>query len=181
MNLYSMTIWTYDLIVGMDWLESHRAIVDCYNKTILLKNDQGETTVIEGIKRDVTLCLISTKKVNKCMRKGCKIYAVEMVRADEKHSDKLYPLLSEFADVFPPELPGLPPVREIIFSISLKPGTKPISKTPYQMTVPELNELSIQLKELLYQGFIRPSVSTWVAPVIFVKKKDGTLRLCIDY
>eukprot|EP00253_Pinus_taeda_P008878 PITA_08878 len=181
MNLYSTTLGTYDLIVGMDWLESHKAILDCYNKTVLIRNDQGETKVIKGIRRDVTLRLISAKKVNKCMRKGCKIYAVEMVPTNEKSSDKLHPLLSEFADVFPPELPGLPPVREIDFSITLKPEVEPISKAPYRMTVPELNELSIQLKELLDQGFIRPSVSPWGAPVIFVKKKDGTLRLCIDY
>eukprot|EP00253_Pinus_taeda_P009074 PITA_09074 len=110
MNLYSTTLGTYDLIVGMDWLESHKAILDCYNKTILIRNDQGETKVIKGIRRDVTLRLISAKKVNKCMRKGCKIYAVEMVPTNEKSSDKLHPLLSKFADVFPPELPGLPPV-----------------------------------------------------------------------
>eukprot|EP00253_Pinus_taeda_P013432 PITA_13432 len=181
MNLYSTTLGTYDLIVGMDWLESHKAILDCYNKTVLIRNDQGETKVIKGIRRDFTLRLISAKKVNKCMRKGCKIYVVEMVPTNEKSSDKLHPLLSEFADVFPPELPGLPPVREIDFSITLKPEVEPISKAPYRMTVPELNELSIQLKELLDQGFIRPSVSPWGAPVIFVKKKDGTLRLCIDY
>jgi hypothetical protein len=160
MNLYSTTLGTYDLIVGMDWLESHQAILDCYNKTVLIKNDQGETKVIKGIRRDVTLRLISAKKVNKCMRKGCKIYAVEMVPTNEKSSDKLHPLLSEFADVFPPELPGLPPVREIDFSITLKPEVEPISKTPYRMTVPELNELSIQLKELLDQGFIKTQCVT---------------------
>ena len=91
------------------------------------------------------------------------------------------PILLEFADVFPLELPGLPPVREFDFSISLKQGTKPISKTPYRMTVPELKELSVHLKKLIDQGMIRPSVSSWGVPVIFVKKKDGTLRLCIDY
>lgn len=131
MNLYSTTLRTYDLIVGMDWLESHQAILDCYNKTDLIKNDQGETKVIKGIRRGVTLRLISAKKVNKCMRKGCKIYAVEMVPSNEKSSDKLHPLLSEFADLFPTELPGFPPVREIDFSITLKPEVEPISKEPY--------------------------------------------------
>eukprot|EP00253_Pinus_taeda_P028908 PITA_28908 len=130
-NLYSTTLGTYDLIVGMDWLESHKAILDCYNNTVLIRNDQGETKVIKGIRRDVTLRLISAKKVNKCMKKGCKIYAVEMVPTNEKSLDKLHPLLSEFADVFPPELPGLPPVREIDFSITLKPEVEPISKAPY--------------------------------------------------
>lgn len=110
MNLYIMTLWTYDLIVGMNWLEYHQAIVDCYNKTILFKNDQGTPTIIEGIKHDVTLRLISAKKVNKCMRKGFNIYAIEMFHANGKSYDKLHPLLFEFADVFPLELPGLSPV-----------------------------------------------------------------------
>jgi hypothetical protein len=92
-----------------------------------------------------------------------------------------YPVLSEFQDVFPNELPGLPPERELDFTIELKPGAEPISKTPYRMTAPELCELQMQLKELLDLGLIRPSVSPWGTPVIFVKKKDGSLRLCIDY
>jgi hypothetical protein len=83
--------------------------------------------------------------------------------------------LSEFKDVFPNELLGLPPERELDFTIELKPGAEPISKTLYRMTMPELCELQIQLKELLDLGLIRPSVSPWGAPVIFVKKKDGSL------
>jgi hypothetical protein len=113
MNLYSMGLGTYDLIIGMDWLESHRALVDCYKKKVLCQNDLGEPIVIEGIKREVTLRLISSQKVKKCMRKGCKIYVVEMISEDENPSDKLHPILSEFADVFPPKLPGLPPSMRI--------------------------------------------------------------------
>ena len=94
MNLYSMTLGTYDRIVGMDWLESHQDVVDCYNKTILFKNDQGEPIVIEGINCDVTLHLVSSKKVNKCMRKGCEIYALDMVRADWKSYDMFHSLIS---------------------------------------------------------------------------------------
>ncbi|KAH9290915.1 hypothetical protein KI387_035032, partial [Taxus chinensis] len=92
-----------------------------------------------------------------------------------------YPLLRDFRDVFPEELPGLPPKREFDFAIEIKPGTEPISKAPYRMTTIELVELKAQLQELLTKGLIRPSVSPWGVPVIFVKKKDGTLRLCIDY
>ncbi|KAH9312662.1 hypothetical protein KI387_027697, partial [Taxus chinensis] len=92
-----------------------------------------------------------------------------------------HPILSEFADVFPGELPGLPPPREIDFHIDLVPGAEPISRAPYRMTTPELCELKLQLEGLLEKGLIRPSVSPWGAPVIFVKKKDGSLRLCIDY
>ena len=83
--------------------------------------------------------------------------------------------------MFPEEIPGLPPQREIDLSIELLPGSAPVSKVPYQMSIPELTELKIQLQELLEKGYIRPSVSPWGAPVLFVKKKDGTLRLCIDY
>src|SRR5262249_34899281 len=86
-----------------------------------------------------------------------------------------------FPDVFPEELPGLPPEREIEFEIEVLPGTAPISKAPYRMAPLELRELRVQLQELLDKGYIRPSFSLWGAPVLFVKKKDGTLRLCIDY
>nr|GFC87658.1 putative nucleotidyltransferase, ribonuclease H [Tanacetum cinerariifolium] len=91
------------------------------------------------------------------------------------------PIVSKFPDVFPDELPGIPPVREVEFNIELIPGAEPISKAPYRMAPIELKELKDQLQELLDRGFIRPSVSTWGAPVLFVKKKDGNMRLCIDY
>ena len=83
--------------------------------------------------------------------------------------------------MFPEELPGLPPVREIDFVVELVPGAAPISRAPYRMSASELAELKKQLAELLDKGFIRPSASPWGAPVLFVKKKDGSLRLCIDY
>jgi hypothetical protein len=89
--------------------------------------------------------------------------------------------LPEFKDVFLNELPGLLLDRELDFTIELKPGAKPISKTPYRMTAPKICELQMKLKEMLDLGLIRHNVSPWGALVIFVKKKDGSLRLCIDY
>jgi hypothetical protein len=89
-------------------------------------------------------------------------------------------VLQEFEDVFQ-EIPGLPPRREIYFSIDLIPGVALVSKTPYKMSTPELKELQMQLEELLKKGYIHPSVSPWGALVPFVKKNDGTLRLCIDF
>jgi hypothetical protein len=89
--------------------------------------------------------------------------------------------VQEFADVFPEELPGLPLERELEFTIDLKPRTKPIARTPYQMSTPEFQELEMQLKELLDLGLIRPSVSPWGVLVIFIWKKDGSWRLFIDY
>jgi len=105
------------------------------------------------------------------------------IRELEKGSIDLASILvvREFRDVFPEELPGLPPVREIKVSIETIPGVSPIAQSPYRMATMELAELKVQLQELLDKGFIRPSNSLWGAPVLFVKKKDGTLRLCIDY
>jgi hypothetical protein len=98
-------------------------------------------------------------------------------------------MVNKFPDVFPEELPGMPPDRDIEFVIEWKPGTTPIYetpsapiyKTPYKMATPELDKLKEHIKELLEKGFIRPSSSPWGAPVIFVLKEDGTERLCIDY
>ena len=101
---------------------------------------------------------------------------------DEVRADLDLPrVFCEYADVFPDELPGLPPHRDVDFGIELHPGTSPISMTPHKMAHVELQELRVQLQELLDKGFIRPSTSPWGAPVLFVKKKDKTLRLCIDY
>ena len=107
----------------------------------------------------------------------CWLFNVEK----EKLKVQDIPMVSEFSDVFLEDLPRLTPQWEVDFSIELLPNTSPISKAPYRMALAELKELKIQLQELLDKGFIRPSVSPWGAPVLFVKKKDGTLRLCIDY
>ena len=92
-----------------------------------------------------------------------------------------YQVLQEFKYVFPNEISGLPPKRDINFTIELVPRAAPMSKAPYRMSTSEMLELKMQLQELLEKKYIRPSVSPWGAPVLFVKKKDGTLRLCIDY
>ena len=91
------------------------------------------------------------------------------------------PTVCDYPDVFTEELPGLPPQREIEFAIDGVSGATPASITPYRMAPVVLKELKLQLQELLEKGFIRPGVSPWGAPVLFVKKKDGTLRLCVDY
>ena len=99
----------------------------------------------------------------------------------ETHRTKVIAVVNEFSDVFPDELLGLPPNRKIEFAIDLAPGTKRVSKAPYRMNPIEMKELEAQLQDLLDKGVIRPSVSPWAAPVLFVKKKDGSMRLCIDY
>jgi hypothetical protein len=91
------------------------------------------------------------------------------------------PVVNEFSDVFPEELPGMTPERDIEFVIEFKPKIAPIYKTPFRMTTLELAELKEHIKELLEKGFIHPSLPPWGAPMIFVLKKDGTQRLCVDY
>ena len=114
---------------------------------------------------------------------GCVGYLASVVDTSlEQHSKpEDVPVVQEFLEVFPEDLPGLPPDREIEFIIELILGTAPISKVLYRMALSELKELKVQLQKLLDKGFILPSFSPWGAPVLFVKKKDGTLRLCIDY
>ena len=138
---------------------------------------------MKGIPRHISLRKISALQLRKCLRKKCQVYAayVEDIATREVSQEAdAFPVLQEFVDVFR-EVPGLPPKRELDFSIDLVSRSVPISKTPYRMGTPELKELQIQLEELLNKGYIRPSVSPWGAPVPFVKKKDGTLRLCIDF
>jgi hypothetical protein len=118
------------------------------------------------------------------MRKGFQVYAIQVTNlAENKDKPKLedFVVLCDFRDMFVDEIPELTPRREIDFSIDLLPGSSPISKASYRMSLPELTELKIQLQELLDKEYIRLSVSPWGAPILFVKKKYGTLRLCIDY
>ena len=159
----------------MDWLEAHRAMADCFTKRVLCVDDEGRPVEIQDVRRKVSLFFISTMKVERCMRQECRFYVVEAMNERKGPSLDYYLVLSEFKDVFSKELPGLPSERELDFTIELKPGAKPISKTPYRITMPELCELQMQLKEILDLGLIRHSVSPWGAPVIFLKKKDGSL------
>jgi hypothetical protein len=181
LKVYITSLGAYNLIIGMDWLEAHRAMVDCFTKRVLCVDDEGRPVEIHSVRRKVSLCFISPMKVKRCMRRGCQIYAMEAVNERKGPSLDQYPVLLEFKDVFLNELSGLPPERELDFTIEIKPGAEPISKTPYRMKTPKLCDLQMQLKELLDLGLIRPSVSPWGAPINFVKKKDGSLRLCIDY
>ena len=125
---------------------------------------------------------MSESEATKWLGEGCQAYLANLEESESKPKElSLIPVVAEFPDVFLDELPGLPPKRTVEFVIDLVPGVSPISKAPYRMAPAELKELKSQLEELLQAGFIRPSTSPWGAPVPFVKKKDGSLRLCIDY
>ena len=138
--------------------------------------------IFQGIRREIALSLINAMTAWKMLRKGYQGYLAFVVdRRPERTRLEDIPIVKEFPDVFPDDLSGLPPDRAIEFVIELVPGTEPISIPPYRMVPAELKELKVQLEEFLRNGFIRPSTSSWGAPVLFVKKKDGSLRLCIDY
>ncbi|OAY70091.1 Transposon Tf2-9 polyprotein [Ananas comosus] len=132
---------------------------------------------------DVFVTLLEEHAKMQLISRGCVAYLATVVMRGVDDTPRIedIPVVREFGDVFPAELPGMPPDREIEFVVDLVPGTAPISKAPYRMAPAELKELKAQLQDLLDKGFVQPSVSPWGAPVLFVKKKDGSLRLCVDY
>jgi hypothetical protein len=150
-----------DVILGMNWLAQHKAILNTDLRTIRLSYGQVE----------VLLSIPVAIPAKPCGR----VYEAIIPEIQD------IPVVCEFPDVFPKDLPGLPPKRDVEFVIELKPGTAPISRRSYQMPPNELAELKTQLQDLLEKGFIRPSSSPWGCLAIFVKKKDQTLRMCVDY
>ena len=115
------------------------------------------------------------------LRAGQQIYVVKLNKLEQKEDQAEPSWLRDFSDVFLEDLTNLPPSRDVDHEIELIPGSEPVSKRPYKMSLPEAIELKEQLRQLLEQGFIRPSTSPWGAPVLFQKKKDGSLCLFIDY
>jgi hypothetical protein len=177
-DLNIFPLGSYDCLIGMDWLDQHHDILDYDNKAFTCLDEERSLKKVQGVPRAVTIREILALKLKKCYRKGCQIFATHM---EETPKDKVpnleyHAVLEEFEDVFK-EVPRLPPKRDI----NLMPGAAQLSKTPYRMSTPELKELQMQLEELLKKGYISPSVSPWGAPVLFVNKKYGTLRLCIDF
>ncbi|GJS35654.1 putative reverse transcriptase domain-containing protein [Tanacetum coccineum] len=161
-NLIPLGHGSFDVIVGMDWLSQHKAVIVCHEKVVEIPVEDGRILRVHG-ERAVGI----TK-------------ALKSAKEDEPKLNDI-PVVREFEDVFPEDLSGLPPQRQVEFRIDLVPGATPIAKSPYRLAPSEMQELSGQLQELQDKGFIRPSHSPWGAPVLFVKKKDGSLRMCIDY
>ncbi|GKB42445.1 putative reverse transcriptase domain-containing protein [Tanacetum coccineum] len=136
--------------------------------------------------RESRLTVISCSKAQEYMAKGCQVFLAQIsAKKEEDKSEgkqiKDVPIIRDFPEVFPEDLPGLPPARPVEFQIDLIPGAAPVARAPYRLAPSEMKELSEQLQELSDKGFIRPSSSPWGAPVLFVKKKDGSFRMCIDY
>ncbi|XP_073219694.1 uncharacterized protein [Cicer arietinum] len=152
-DLIVIDLVDFDVILGMDWLALHHATLDCHNKVVKFEIPGQSIFSFQGARCWVPHNQISSLTASKFMRR----------------------------DVFLEELPRLPPDRVIEFSIDLVPNTHPISIPPYRMVPVELKELKEQLQDLLDKGFIHPSSSHWGAPILLVKKKDGSMRLCVDY
>jgi hypothetical protein len=181
-DLNILPLDSYDFLIGMDWLGQHHVILDCHNKEFTCLDEEGNQRTVQGIPRAITIREISTMKLKKCYRKGCQIFATHMEEASKDKMPNIedHAVLKDFEDVFK-EIPGLPPKRDIDFSINLMLGVAPISKTPYRMSTPKLKELQMKLEEILKKGYIFPSFSPWGALVFFMKKKYGVLILCIDF
>ncbi|XP_074346453.1 uncharacterized protein LOC141685240 [Apium graveolens] len=156
-NLLPMEMHDFDIILGMDWLSEHRATIDCQGKRVIFGDADKPEFVYQGSQPKGDVKLISALKASKLLSKGCDGY-LAFVKDTSKDEPRIedYPFVREYEDVFPDELPGLPPHREVEFTIELVPGVEPISKAPYRMAPFELQELKEQLQELLDRGFIRP-------------------------
>jgi hypothetical protein len=153
------------MILGMDWLSKHKGMINCAKMVVRLTTSNGKE--MEYVAENLVTDKAAFNRVVLNQLDAVSTMDVKTV--------------SEFSDVFPEELPGMPLDREIEFMIELVPGTAPIFKRPFRMAANQLVELKEQLQELLDKGYIRPSASPWGAPVIFVPKKDATQRMCVDY
>ncbi|KAL0559002.1 hypothetical protein IC582_003591 [Cucumis melo] len=181
-TLIILDMLDFDVILGMDWLAANHASIDCSRKEVTFNPPSMASFKFKGGESKSLPQVISAIRASKLLSQGTwgiLASVVDTREADVSLSSE--PVVRDYPDVFPEELPGLPPHREVEFAIELEPDTVPISRAPYRMAPAELKELKVQLQEFLDKGFIRPSVSTWGAPVLFVKKKDGSMRLCIDY
>ena len=134
-------------------------------------DEEGSPRIVRGIPKVIFVRQISTMQLKKFCRKGCRLYATHVLEATKNETPRLedFHVLQEFRDVFPDEIPVLPPKRDIDFTIELIPRAAPMSKTHYRMSTPDLLVLKMQLQELLEKKYIKPSVSPWGAPVLFVK------------
>ncbi|GJS31884.1 putative reverse transcriptase domain-containing protein [Tanacetum coccineum] len=143
---------------------------------------KNKTLVVEGDRSTSRLKIISCIKASKYIERGHQLFVAHVTEKEPKEKRlEDVPVIRDFPEVFPDDLPGLPPPRQVEFKIELVPGAAPVARAPYRLAPSELKELADQLQELSEKGFIRPSSSPWGAPVLFVKKKDGTFRMCIDY
>ncbi|GKB07212.1 putative reverse transcriptase domain-containing protein [Tanacetum coccineum] len=180
-RLMPMRLGGFDVVLGMDWLSDNNAEIMCNKKMVRILSPSGETIYVYRDRKENELGIISMMMANKYMKKGCVAYLAYTIYAQAEKQVVDVPIVREYLDVFPEDLPSIPPDRQVKFIIDLVPGAAPIAQTPYRLAPTEMQELMKQLQDLLDKGFIRPSSSPWGAPILFVKKEDGSMRMCVDY
>ncbi|KAI3695283.1 hypothetical protein L1987_78278 [Smallanthus sonchifolius] len=181
-RLYVMVLGGFNVVLGMDWLTTNEAQIICKRKIIRLKAPDGSKVEVFGDRDAPMPNVILMIKATNYLRCGCEAYLVYVIdKCKEMKELDDVPVVRKYTEVFPEDLPGIPPDREIEFRIDLVPDAQPVAKAPYRLAPVEMKELMAQLDELLEKGFIQPNISPWGAPVLFVKKKDGSMRMCIDY
>ena len=181
-DLIALPFLEFDLILGMDWLSKHRAIIDCDKKTVVLRCSDQSKVIVHCVRPGPMSNVISAMQARRFLREGCEAF-LALVLDSKRGQIELENILvvKDFPEVFLEELPGIPPKREMDLSIEILPGIAPTSRAPNRIAPTELKELKIKLQELMDKGFIRPCVFPWGAPILFMKKKDDTTRMCIDY
>ncbi|GJU08780.1 putative reverse transcriptase domain-containing protein [Tanacetum coccineum] len=185
-DLMLIELGMFDVIIGMDWLVKRDTVIVCGEKVVRIPHG-NKILIVESDKDVSRLKVISCIKTRKYVERGCHLFLAHVTenKSKEKRMEDV-PVIRNFPKVFPEELPGLPPPRQVEFRIHLVPGAAPVARAPvarapYRLAPSEMKVLSVQLQKLLEKGFIRPSSSPWGAPVLFVKNKDGSFRMCIDY
>ena len=148
-DLVALDMRDFDVVLGMDWLSRHRATLDCYKKEVKLYRPGKLEVKFRGISRELSSCMVSAMVAQRMLHKGCQGYLAYVVETEKEGTilDEI-PVVREFPDVFPDDIAGLPPEKEVEFTIDLIPGTEPISIPPYRMAPAELRELKAQLEEL---------------------------------
>ncbi|GJX72071.1 putative reverse transcriptase domain-containing protein [Tanacetum coccineum] len=186
-DLMPVELGSFNVIIDMDWLAKYHTLI-VYDEKVVRIPYGDEVLIIRGddCNSRSRLNIISCTKTQKYIQKGCQVYLAQVTskKAEDNSEEKRLedvPIVQEFPEVFPEDLPGLPPARQVEFQIDLVTGAAPVARAPYRLAPAEMQELSTQLQELSDKGFIRPSSSPWGAPVLFVKKKDGSFPMCIDY
>ncbi|XP_070053397.1 uncharacterized protein [Nicotiana tomentosiformis] len=181
-DLLLLNMVDFDVILGIDWFSPCHAILDCHAKMVTLSMLGLPQLKWMGTLDYVPSRVVSFLKAQLMVSKGFEAYLafVRDFSVDTLTVESVL-VVRDYLDVFSADLPGMPPDRDIDFGIDLLLGTQPISIPPYRMAPVELKDLKEKLQELLDKDFIRVSVLIWGAPVLFVKKKDGSMRICIDY
>ncbi|GJT32158.1 putative reverse transcriptase domain-containing protein [Tanacetum coccineum] len=187
-DLKPVELGSFNVIIGMDWFAKYHVIV--YDEKVICIPYRNKVLIIQGDGSDrgsnSRLSIISCIKTQKYIQIRCHVFLAQVTKkkAEDKSEEKRLedmPIVQDFPKVFPEDLPGLSPTRQVEFQIDLVSGAAPVTRSPYRLASFERQKLSTQLQELADKGFIRPTSSPWGALVLFFKKKDESFRMCIDY